>query len=62
MVVCFELLPQQISHSIKKYIDMRQHAISTNRSCWRPKLADEISILSFNTHYFLSLFAAFFVA
>ena len=38
MVVCFELLPQQISHSIKKYIDLCQHAISTNRSCWGPKL------------------------
>ena len=25
-ILCFELLPQQMSHSIKKYMDLCQHA------------------------------------
>ena len=33
--LCFELLPQQMSQSKKKYIDLQ---INTSRSCWRPNL------------------------
>ena len=35
--LCFELHPQQMNQSKKKYIDLCQHA-STGRSCWRPYL------------------------
>ena len=36
--LCFELLPQQMSQSIKKYIDLCQHANKYKQSCWRPHL------------------------
>ena len=34
--LCFELLPQQMSQSKKKYMDLCQMQISTSRLCWRP--------------------------
>ena len=36
--LCFGLLPQQMSKSKKKYIELCQSQISTNRSCCRPYL------------------------
>ena len=36
--LCFELLPQQMSQSKKKYMDCASMQISTSRSCWRPYL------------------------
>ena len=38
--LCFELLPQQMSQSKKKYMDLCQHAnkYTPNRSCLRPYL------------------------
>ena len=36
--LCFELLPQQMSQSKNKYMDLCQRAKSTSRSYWRPYL------------------------
>ena len=36
--LCFELLPQQMTQSKKKYMDLCMHANNTSRSCWRPYL------------------------
>ena len=36
--LCFELLPQQISQSKKKYMDLCQHANRYKQVCWRPYL------------------------
>ena len=36
--LCFELLPQQMSQSKKKSMDLSSMQISTSRSCWRPYL------------------------
>ena len=32
--LCFELLPQQLSQSKKKYIDLCQHANKYKQLCW----------------------------
>ena len=36
--LCYELLPQQMRQSKKKYMDLASMQISTSRSCWRPYL------------------------